>query len=157
MTHRTRKADPTEALATQVATQCTAVRLRLINRVVTSIYDRELRPVGLTICQLGILVVLLRRGRARPTEVCDLLQLDASTLSRNIERMNAAGWVRPVPADDGRSHWLTPTAKGRRLFTKALPYWQRAQRQTVSLLGDTGVEAISAVAEGIWSGADGDG
>src|SRR5436305_2515731 len=82
-----------------ISRTCIAVRLRLLNRVVTNFYDDALRPLGLKVSQLNILVVTARLGVARPTRVCEILQLDASTLSRNVKRMMAKGkhWLEVVP------------------------------------------------------------
>ncbi len=70
-----------------IARTCVAARMRLLNRVVTNFYDDALRPLGLKISQLNILIATAKLGEARPAEVCEILQLDTSTLSRNVERM----------------------------------------------------------------------
>src|SRR2546421_6972133 len=86
-----------------IARSCIAVRLRLLNRVVTNLYDDALRPLGLKVSQLNILIVTARLGLARPAQVCAILQLDTSTLSRNVERMRAHGWLEAVPDEDARA------------------------------------------------------
>jgi hypothetical protein len=50
----------------RISKTCIAVRLRLLNRVVTSFYDDALRPLGLKVSQLNILIVTARLGLARP-------------------------------------------------------------------------------------------
>ena len=49
-----------------IARNCIAVRLRLLNRVVTNLYDDALRPLGLKVSQLNVLVVTAKLGLARP-------------------------------------------------------------------------------------------
>ena len=49
-----------------IARSCIAVRLRLLNRVVTNLYDDALRPLGLKVSQLNLLVVTAKLGLARP-------------------------------------------------------------------------------------------
>src|SRR5919204_2302534 len=100
----------------RIAASCVAVRLRLLNRVVTNLYDNALRPLGLKVSQLNILVVTAKLGLARPARVCDILQLDASTLSRNVERMRAHGWLEVVPGEDARTQTFRLTPQGRRLI-----------------------------------------
>ena len=95
--------DKLSASIDTIAKTCIAVRLRSLNRVVTNLYDDALRPLGLKISQMNILVVAAKLGVARPTQVCDLLQLDVSTLSRNLERMRAQGWLEVVPGEDART------------------------------------------------------
>src|SRR5215469_6990477 len=86
-----------------IACNCIAVRLRLLNRVVTNLYDDALRPLGVKVSQLNILCVTAKLGLAPPAKVCDILQLDASTLSRNVERMRRHGWLEVVPGKDART------------------------------------------------------
>jgi hypothetical protein len=49
-----------------IARDCIAVRLRLLNRVVTNLYDDALRPLGMKVSQFNILVVTAKLGLARP-------------------------------------------------------------------------------------------
>src|ERR1700758_4635223 len=100
-----------------------AVRLRLLNRVITNLYDDALRPLGLKVSQLNILIVAARLGLARPAQVCAILQLDTSTLSRNVERMKVQGWLEVVPDEDARAQPFRLTAQGRQLIDRAVPAW----------------------------------
>src|ERR1700738_4008572 len=112
-----------------ISRTCIAVRLRLLNRVVTNLYDDALRPLGLKVSQLNILVVTAKLGLAPPVQVCEFLQLDTSTLSRNVERMRAKGWLEVVPGEDARTQPFRLTAQGRRLLERAVPAWEQAQQQ----------------------------
>src|SRR5258707_4114634 len=129
-----------------ISKTCIAVRLRLLNRVVTNFYDDALRPLGLKVSQLNILIVTARLGLARPVQVCEILQLDTSTLSRNVERMRAHGWVEVVPGEDARTQPFRLTAQGKRLIEMAVPAWEEAQGQAVELLGDEGIALLERAA-----------
>jgi DNA-binding MarR family transcriptional regulator len=130
-----------------IAKTCIAVRLRLLNRVITNLYDEALRPLGLKVSQLNILIVTAKLGLARPTQVCDLLQLDSSTLSRNVERMRAHRWLEVVPGEDARTQAFQLTPQGKRLIEKAVPAWEEAQRQAKELLGDKGVSLLDQLSK----------
>ena len=130
-----------------ISRTCIAVRLRLMNRVVTNFYDDALRPLGLKVSQLNILIVTARLGLARPAQVCEILQLDASTLSRNVERMRAHGWLEAVPDEDARAQPFRLTPQGQRLIDKAVPAWEEAQRQATELLGDEGIALLDKAAK----------
>src|SRR3954451_17720885 len=129
-----------------IAKTCVAVRLRLLNRVVTSFYDDALRPLGLKVSQLNILVVTARLGLARPAQVCEILQLDTSTLSRNVKLLQAHGWLEVVPDEDARAQPFRLTAQGKRLIEKAVPAWEEAQRRAGELLGDEGIALLDRAA-----------
>ncbi len=125
-----------------IARECLVVRLRLLSRVVTNIYDDALRPLGVKVSQLNILVVAARLGLARPADVCQRLQLDTSTLSRNVERMRAKDWLEVVEDDDGRAQPFRLTAKGKRLLERAMPAWEKAQKKVKKLIGADAVASI---------------
>ena len=135
---------PTRAVDT-IARECIAVRLRSLNRVVTNLYDDELRPLGLKTSQLNILIATAKLGLARPARVCEILQLDASTLSRNVERMRSNGWIEVVPGEDARKQPFRLTPSGKRLIEKAFPAWKKAQRAASQLLGEEGIDLLDKV------------
>jgi len=128
--------------AAEVLRACIATRLRMANRVITKVYDDALRPCGLKVSQMAMLVVAEDRGLIRQTEVGAELQLDDSTLSRNLELMRAKGWLEEVSADDARVHSYRLTEEGRTLLDKAIPAWRNAQGEAKRLLGDAGVQAL---------------
>jgi len=126
-----------------IAGECIAVRLRILNRVVTNVYDEALRPLGLKVSQMNILVAAAKMKTARPADVCEHLHLDVSTLSRNVERMKVRGWLEVVADADGRAQPFRLTAEGKKLLQKAVPAWTKAQEQVKSLLGDSFVNGMA--------------
>jgi hypothetical protein len=58
-----------QAMFDKIASECVAVRLRMLNRVVTNIYDDALRSLDLKVSQMNILVAAAKMGAARPIEV----------------------------------------------------------------------------------------
>ena len=122
--------------------ECIADKMRLLNRVITSLYDDALRPVGLTTSQMNIMVVVAKYGLARPTQVGDWLRMEKSTLSRNLDRVRKQGWLRTVPGDHGRSIQLELTAKGQMILKKGLPLWRHGQQKARTLLGGHGVKEV---------------
>jgi DNA-binding MarR family transcriptional regulator len=136
-----------------VARECLAVRVRLLNRAVTRIYDDALRPLGARVGQMNILVAAAAKGDAKPADLCRTLQMDKSTLSRDIDRLLAAGWLESVPGEDARTHTLRVTPKGLKLIRSAAPAWRKAQARTKELLGEAGVNAVSSAARKLWVAA----
>jgi DNA-binding MarR family transcriptional regulator len=125
---------------------CVGGCVRKLNRMVSAIYDGALADAGLKTSQFSVLVSVANRKRARPAELIKHLQLDESTLSRNVERMCARGWLRLVPDADRRSHLIEVTDKGQALIRKCLPAWQKAQTEVSRRLGtDTVAELRSAL------------
>ena len=134
-----------QAMIDKVASECVAVRLRMLNRVITNVYDDALRSLDLKVSQMNILVAAAKMGTARPIEVCEHLHLDVSTLSRNVERMKARGWLEVVPDEDGRAQPFRLTPQGRKLLETAVPAWSEAQQQVKKVLGDGFVEQLNQI------------
>src|SRR6516164_4486899 len=134
--------------AAEVVRACIATRLRMANRVITKVYDDALRPCGLKVTQMAMLAVAQDRGLIRQSEVGAELQLDDSTLSRNLERMRANGWLEAVSGDDARVHSYRLTEAGRALLGKAIPAWGVAQAEARRRLGAAGVQALRSFAQG---------
>ena len=136
--------------AHRIAAECLSVRLRLLNRAITKLYDDALRPVGIKSSQLNILVAAALDELTPPATLCVKLKLDNSTLSRNVDRMAARGWIELVPdSDDGRAHALRVTAKGRKLIERAEPAWTAAQKQALEMIGTTNAIGISRAADAV--------
>src|SRR3954469_25683792 len=142
-----------QTIIDKVAGECVAVRLRMLNRVITNIYDNALRPLDLKVSQMNILVAAAKMGTARPADVCQYLHLDVSTLSRNVERMKARGWLEVVPDEDGRSQPFQLTPQGRKLLERAVPAWSEAQQQVKRVLGDGFVDQLNRAAKRVRQGA----
>ena len=138
-----------DAAVDRIASQCIAVRMRKLNRVITGIYDQKLRPLGVKVSQLNVLVAAAKLRLARPQDICRILQLDASTLSRNLDRMKASGWIEIIPGPDARTQPFRLTAAGKRLLERAVPLWGRAQEQAVQRLAQDGLGGLAAAASSV--------
>jgi DNA-binding MarR family transcriptional regulator len=131
----------TEAIK-MIEQQCVGGSVRKLNRMVTAIYDGAFAHLGLKSSQFGVLVSVSNRGRARPAELTKLLQMDESTISRNVERMCARGWLRLKRDQDRRSHLIEVTDKGKALLRKCVPAWKQAQEEVSNHLGADNVAAF---------------
>lgn len=134
-----------------IASQCIAVRVRVLNRVISGVFDEELRPHGVKVSQMNILVAVALFGPAKPSDVCNALQMDSSTLSRNADRMRKQGWLEYLPGEDQRSHLLQVSPGGLGLIEAVLPAWRKGQDRVKSLIGEEGVRALNQVASSLWA------
>jgi DNA-binding MarR family transcriptional regulator len=130
----------------RVGSECLGFRARLLSRIVTSVYDDSLSAVGLKVSQFSVLNAVASLEDALPAELAKFLEMDESTLSRNVARMCARGWLRLEPGeDDRRSHQIRLTDMGKALLRKSYPAWQQAQGQVAHKLGPDGVAALKLV------------
>jgi DNA-binding MarR family transcriptional regulator len=129
----------------QIERECVGFRVRMMNRMVTAIYDDAMLSAGLKTSQFTVLVAVASREESRPAELAKFLQMDESTLSRNVDRMCNKGWLKLVPEQDRRSHLIAITDSGRALIRKSYPAWRKAQDEVTQRLGADGVAALKSV------------
>jgi DNA-binding MarR family transcriptional regulator len=128
----------------RVERECVGFRVRKLNRMITAIYDGALASAGLKTSQFSVLVAVSNCEKVRPSALAKLLQMDESTLSRNVERMCARGWLRLEREGDRRSHLIEVTDKGQALLCKSLPAWQQAQEEVSQRLGGDSIAALKS-------------
>jgi DNA-binding MarR family transcriptional regulator len=135
-----------------MADECLAVRVRLLSRRLSRIYDRALRPLGLTVAQLNLLSVIEVIESAPAGRVADLLAMEISTLSRNARIMESEGWITIERAERGNGRILHLTSEGLQKLREATPAWDGAQVQARELLGDEGALELKRLGDRVWDG-----
>jgi DNA-binding MarR family transcriptional regulator len=126
---------------------CTNFKLRQLVRRVSQLYDRELAPTGLKTTQYSLLSHVLRLGPVRPGELAAAMTMDASTLTRNLKPLLAAGWLQMTAGEDGRSRLVHITDAGRDKRAEAQRHWKAAQQELNRLLGVERVHALHALVD----------
>jgi DNA-binding MarR family transcriptional regulator len=129
-----------------ISRNCLLSASRRLSRIVTSLYEEELRPHHIKASQLSLLVVVAKAGPVRRSDVGRHADIDPSTLTRNLAVMVSNGWIEEVIAgDDGRGNPLQITARGRRLIETIAPGWRRTQQRARKLLGSERVAALTSL------------
>ena len=118
-----------------VRLSCACANLRRAARVITRLSDAALRPSGLSVAQFTLLQALNTAPGMSQKQLASLLEIDSTTLTRTLEPLRRAGWLRSRAGDDRREVHLALTAAGKRAYRRALPYWERAQGEFVRALG----------------------
>ena len=113
---------------------CTCARLRKLTRRLTRIYDAHLAPQEIKVTQYSLLANAARAQRTL-SEFAAELEMDRSTLSRNLAPLAAQGWVTISVGADPRCRSIGVTAAGRRKLAAALPLWRKAQCEVEAALG----------------------
>jgi len=135
----------------EIAEGCIAVRVRLLNRLVTAVCDSGLRGHGVSVAQVNVLVAVGHSGPLAPTDLAAALVMDKSTLSRDVAPLLKAGWLKKVPGADKRSHKLELTTAGREKVAALLPAWRAAQKALRDRLGDVYLAGVFAIADRVWA------
>lgn len=119
----------------QRATYCTCAMLRRASRRVTQVYDQALKPYGLRLNQYSLLANLLRSEGLSITELAERLDMERTTLTRNLKPLESAGWLRVKAGPDRRSRALEITPAGQTVVEQAFPAWQQAERSFRKSMG----------------------
>jgi DNA-binding MarR family transcriptional regulator len=130
--------------ATSTLSGCTCFRLRKLTRRMTQHYDARLAPSGLRLTQYSLLANL-RGGPLAMSALADRMEMDRTTLTRNLKPLADAGLVVVAPGDDARSRIVSLTDRGRDAWTAAREHWRRAQDEVNDALGAEQVAALHAL------------
>ncbi len=124
---------------------CSSLKLRQLSRRVSQHFDRIVAGAGLKTTQYSLLSHIVRLAPVRPGDLAAKMEMDASTLTRNLQLLVAQGWVRVGPGDDGRSRFVTVTDAGRDKRIQAQREWKRAQLAFNERLGEAKVARLHAL------------
>ncbi|MEO0469979.1 MAG: MarR family transcriptional regulator [Bacteroidota bacterium] len=125
------------------AHQCLAARLRSLSRIADGIYRRHLAGSGTTEQQLNILLILYQEGEVPQKRVSEVLELERSSLTRNLVRLVNQGWIeKKGPVNRPQ---ISLTAKGKKATKKLLPHWEAAMDELSAALGGEGMLYLNMV------------
>lgn len=123
------------AIATSTAETCIATRVRQLSRIVTRVYDDALRPHKITASQFTLLTQLAQTDGITAAEIGLDLDIEKSTLSRNLKRLLVLGHIEMDPPAGRRGRGLHLTPRGKQVIQEAFPLWQEAQRRATECMG----------------------
>jgi len=119
---------------------CLCFQLRSAARRASALYAERLSPIGLGLPQYSLVGMAwaCEKQNGRPpsiTELAAALDLDRSTLSRNLKPMIAAGLVVVESAPRGRARLVRATREGRAAYRAGVALWRAAQDDVKAALG----------------------
>ena len=121
---------------------CTNLKLRQLGRMVTRHYDHYMSEVGLKNTQYALLSHVVKLGPIRPSDLAKRMQMDASTLTRNLQPMAAQGWLTVGAGENARSRLVEATAAGHAVRAEGQRAWKAAQLALNERLGMESVLAL---------------
>jgi DNA-binding MarR family transcriptional regulator len=122
--------------------ECTNLKLRQLTRMVTRHYDRYVCETGLRNTQYALLSCVVRLGPVEPGELARWMQMDASTLTRNLQPLAVHGFLRVGAGKDARSRLVEATESGHAKQAEVQRAWKAAQAALNERLGDERVMAL---------------
>src|SRR5215470_14177147 len=116
---------------------CACQSLRRLTRLVTRIYDQELRKADIEITQFGLLTCLAIVGEANQKTLSAGFAMDSTTLTRTLALLRKQGWIRVRRGkEDRRERVFRLTEAGKRQLAMSQPHWEEAERRLRQTLGE---------------------
>lgn len=121
---------------------CYCIMLRRASGAVTELYDKALLPVGINVKQYSTLSNLGELGCASTSELAERVELDRSTLVRNLKPLISGGLIRDEAAAGSRSHKFSLTDEGKKVVAEARPIWEETQERLCRAIGIRNIDSL---------------
>jgi DNA-binding MarR family transcriptional regulator len=125
--------------------QCMVTNSRMAARAITRRYDEYLRPHGLTSTQLSLIAGILTMRDRTVSDMAEARGFERTTLTRNLDRLEAMGLIASRPAKTGNGRVCDVTPKGRAILNELAPLWRKAQSELRAALTPDGFDATLSV------------
>lgn len=116
-------------------TACTLANVRQASRALSQVYDAALQPADIKATQFTLLAALWKQGPLPLSQLADIMVMDRTTLTRNLQPLIKRKLVGTAPGEDRRVRNISLAPQGKQLLDRALPLWRKAQSQLVNDLG----------------------
>lgn len=126
----------------QLGPVCICSNLRRAARLVTNYYDKLFEPFGLRMSQATVLVVLYLVGVQTINELAEKLELDRTTLTRNLKPLAHQGLLTIAQGSDQRTRVVTLTPSGEAALLKILPLWEKTQSYMIEGIGEANASLL---------------
>lgn len=128
------KEDP--AKLSEIHTQCVAYNLQKTSRLVTSFFRDTISSSGLKGNQFPLLLAIKLWQPISITELSKSLNLDRTTLSRNLKLLEKKGYISLEQNSDHRIRNVLLSDEGEMKLKDAIPLWQKAQDKIIKEFGE---------------------
>jgi len=129
-------------MPTRTPTPCTVFRLRKATRKATRAYDRHLAAYGVGISQFGLLRIIADNDAAPLNRIAQILDMERTTLTRNLRPLLSAGLVELRTGKDKRIRTISITPEGRCRLEAAAVAWRAAQAEMRRRMGDEDLDRL---------------
>lgn len=108
-------------VAREILRECVCSRTRMLDRVLSRLFDYSLAPLGVRASQLIVLALSGAMEGLRTTDLARYLEMDKSTVSRGLTLLRARGWIEKSAGLSKGSRRFDVTAEGRAVLQRHAP------------------------------------
>lgn len=122
---------------------CYCISLCRASNAVLDYYDRKFAEKNITTKQFSLLINLSRMEEANVAELAEYVNLERSTVTRNLKLLLARGWVCDLAKKNSRGHRYALTTAGEEQLHACLPIWDACQNEIRDFLGEENVQLFT--------------
>ena len=126
---------------------CICVNLRRASRAISQLYDEAMAASGLKVTQFSLLRAIERNEPVAITVLADDMELDRTTLARNLAPLERDRLLTRSGGRDQRVTEVRLTPAGRAAIARALPLWETAQAMVGQHLGPQQLTQLRAITQ----------
>jgi DNA-binding MarR family transcriptional regulator len=132
---------------------CAGWNARLAARRITAFLNRRMQESGLSLAQFGLIAQIAAARDDALSELAERTGLDQSTLSRNLQVLEAAGLIEIATGEkDARRRAVWLTEKGALSLEAGLVDWKRAHGELAERLDPEVARRLALAAEALEEG-----
>lgn len=128
---------------------CINAKLRRLHKLVSTAYERKLKPYGLQGSMLSILFIIGKRQHINQKSLAEILMLDPSTMSRDLKKLVSKGWIQVQKGEDARHTELALSPAGKTFLEEVTPVWERLHQSMESILGKYQIGQIDGITDAV--------
>lgn len=121
---------------------CYCTILKAATRRMATAYDEALAPVGINVAQFSLLRTITRLEPVTLTELGRRMELDRSTIGRNVRVVERMGLVGLGRGEDQREAMVTLTDAGREALEQGTPLWEGVQTTLEARMGPKATQEL---------------
>jgi DNA-binding MarR family transcriptional regulator len=151
---------PTQAIARSLVADaraavdaCAGWNARLAARRITGFLNRRMQGSGLSLAQFGLMAQIASAHDDTLGALAQRTGLDQSTLSRNLQVLEASGLIEVATGDkDARRRAVWLTEKGALSLEASLADWRRAHGELAERIDPDAARRLAIAAEALEEG-----
>ncbi len=122
--------------------RCACLNIRQTDRAITQFYAESLALSGLNTPQFALLATIARTEPVTINHLSEVMVLDRTTLTRNLQLLSKRKLIRDEEGEDRRMRLVSLTQEGKQALLRAWPMWQEAQARIEHALGRERLESL---------------
>lgn len=128
---------------------CASFNFRRAARAMTALFDHALKDSGIRSTQFTILTAVAKTQPVSISKISQVLVMDATTLTRNLNLLRKQGLLMISPRGAMRQRFLYLTVAGEKALALAIPLWRKVQQRFVDQIGDDHWKALRSELESL--------